>query len=167
MKIPSKFEELTINHLIAFAGWDGDYADLLQRWTGEDYDLCLNELDRLPANYFDYLNQGNIYERLNAINCPKSIKIEGKKVLIPDDLAVESFGKKMMLKNLMQVVNLSDDKELEILKQMNTAVSVYLCDRYYSTFDSSKIEEFKEKIAEIPAVEIYPVARFFFRLLMS
>jgi len=166
MHYPKNYEELTTGQYIALANWDGlDFAELLESWSGEDYDLCLRELENLPVDVFDWMDE-DIPAKLNAEEIPNKLKIKGEKVKIQKDLAVDLFGKKMYVANIIKAVNLKDtekDKSLELINNIPLIVAVYLCDKYYPEYSGENVEKLRELLLEMPAREVYPVALFFFR----
>ena len=165
MNLPN-YDKMPFSFLPIVAEWDGiDYADLLSRLTGEDYDICLRAVDSEQFELFEQL--GLIWEKLNSEHCPRQIKISSKWINVPQELRFESFGKKMSVYNLQRVINDSDKIELELLRQIPVACAIYLCDRYYSEFRSDKIGELSELIAALPAKKIYALGMFFFRKLQS
>lgn len=166
--IPKSFDEMTYSQMIKLVEWDGlTFAELIQSWSGLDFDEALNYYDSIAPNVFDWLFTEKLFDRLNKLNCPNKIEINGKSVKVPNDLRIESFGKKMMINNIQLSINQSDDSSLALLKSIPKAVAVYLCDKYFGHFDSSKIDELELLINDLPAVKVYPIGMFFFRKLRT
>lgn len=165
MKYPTTYQDLTVTEFLYLINWDGlDYTELISLWTGEAYDLCLNHIDRVKPNTFDFLNM-NVVDFLNKLERPNKLVIDGKSVKIPEDLMIESFGKKLIVSNMLQRVNQAEEPTTEILNNLSYIVAVYLCDRFYGKFESSSIPELVGFIDKLKIVDVYPIALFFFRKL--
>lgn len=165
----SSYEHITMSRLIELAKWDGvDPVELVALAYDVDYDRAMGLSDRLPANAMDwYFAEGGIWTRLNKEKRPKHLDIAGQKVRVPDDLKMEVFGKKLMVNNLLQRIDLSENKELEIVQLIPMAVAIYLVDKVEGRFSSEAIYPLVEQIQGMPARLVYPVGMFFFRQLES
>lgn len=155
--IPTSLTDLSFGQLVGLLQFKGDLiAELIEQWTGLDFDICLNETE---SNDFSWLNVELIESVLSGSELPQSFEINGKMVKVHSDLMDESFGLKMIANNYL----IQHDES--VITAIPYVLATYLCSDVYGEFSSQNLSELADILSEQPAIVVYPLGRHYIELI--
>lgn len=153
IELPQHEGEMTLQFYLDFLKLDtGDELSFLSGITGiskEELQKTNNtKLDDLVYSALSFLNQ-DFANHIDSLAVPHYLRIGERKYRIPKDLEFETLGQKIEAKKLIQEAENVNDVIAEL-------ITIYL------QSVSSDREVLKRKIFGCLAVDILPIARFFF-----
>lgn len=147
---------MTFSQFATLIKFDGELiAELIERWTGLDFDICLNETEQ---NDFSWLNIESIERIMSRHELPESITVGDSELKVKTDLSQEWFGLKMIASGYIY----SNENVIDAIPKL---LAVYHCSEYYESFKPEMIDELSEIISEMPAVTIYPIGKHYIQML--
>lgn len=158
--IPTSYEELTVQQFVAISKTTDlvDILSILSDIPRGDWLNCSDiDIDITLAPWLAWLN---IKKDWAALQPPQSIKVGERVIVVPRNLRVHTWGQKLLLEKIWRSVVNGQVNEADAISE---SVAIYLQPAISnSKFDDNKIDEVKAIINELPIVDIYPIASFFF-----
>lgn len=152
--IPLMLSILTCNDESEIGSIDEDQS-LLWYWSHLDYDLMMKKI--LPLAKFAWRENN-----WDHIELPKTISFENKEIKLPE-IEMQSFGQKVIAGQTLR-----DYKGRIANDLLVRVVAIYLQPIIDNIkFDDDRVDAIKERLLQLPAVEIYPIAAFFLSTLQK
>jgi len=163
-EIPTSWDEVTLHQLIDF-------------WNNKDKGISfvLESFSGIPAKTWnaapveDVTNDimphlkwiGEVPDFAN-LKCPEYVTIMGKKIKVPKDLDLKSFGQKIMFEQIVKQ-NINEAGDLDMVKVIPDALAIYFEPLFAEKdFDDERIEDFKVLMSRgMSGLEGYAVGSFF------
>jgi len=155
--IPDHFSQLTVKQFLALEAGVNQFQ-LLSVLSGLDLEYIENtnvNLEPALQKIFQVFNE----KPKNLKDVPKKeVTFEGKTLKFPKKLDFTRFGQKAMVKNLLQ----NNEKIETIIAEVFAIYAQPIVD---GKFISDRIPELTKKVEELPIIEVFPYAVFFFKKL--
>lgn len=172
IETPGTWHKVTTRQFIKLRfEWDGrDLVQLLSILSGKKYHV-LNDDKELEVISGLLASLGWVFDEKIAwtkLPMPNALKIDGKKILVPTDLMSQTFGQKVHLaQNMVDPLSYVETSGYrDYTRLMPLAVAIYLQPAHDGgTFNMESAEKLAEKIQDLPIVDVYPIASFFFEKL--
>lgn len=166
--IPNSWDECSTDLFFKLAATDHtDYVAMLSILSGLDKKTLSNAkqlgLDHILEPHLNWMGDEIDWKHIEP---PKEIYLGLKKLTVPTDLDLESFGKKLVLDSMVDQCTKSVDEKSQVnmTKLIPYAFAVYFADKYYDEdFDTDLVERFLPKVGELPIMTVYPIGTFFLR----
>lgn len=162
ISVPDKWPEVTVKQYCDLCSNINDLnaVRLLSILSGIAYETLLNfdcsifETGILPAMNF----VKNSFSK-DPLPLPEKIIIGEKELVVPKDIAAETFGQKVMLQ---MKINEAQDAQKDLIELIPFTIATYLSPIYYGQkYDDKRAEMLIPLIQEMPITQAYPVAYFF------
>ena len=162
-EVPEGWHEVKIKHLV----------NLENKWSGNKSDM-IGLLSAFTSCTYEQLEQakGNLWEPLFGVmafvfNSPKWDKLKkqpllsigNKLVKAPKKLELETFGQKVLAMNVIA-------SEGEQINKIPEILAIYLQPAIDGKFITDRVEQIKEDVLNMYALEAMPYGIFFFKKLL-
>jgi len=153
--IPDSWEEYTVKHFTTIEANSND-IQILSALSGISEEAIQNtgaNLDLIMQHVASIFNT-----KPPDFSAAKKgeIKIEGKEIKFPRSLDFTRYGQKSLLKNILQ-----NEKALE--KEVARIFAIYAQPLIDGKFDSTRIDDIKKIVEDLPIIKVYPYVLFFFK----
>lgn len=154
--IPESIQDITLGQFIALMDFKGELiAELIELWSGLDFDLCLNYVE---SNDMSWIDGEKIVEQIAVGQAKDTVIIHGKELVVKKDLFDEWFGLKMIASGLLSA------NEESPIKAIASILATYFCADVYGEFSQNNADELTQIITDSPAIDIYPVGIHYIEL---
>ena len=150
---PESYKEITLRQYIGLET-NMDVLELMELLTG----IPKKDLENYKGDLEKHIQSFTYIYSLPEISKLKRVKLLGHQ--LPKDIAFERFGQKLMLE---QAIRENED----LRKVIPLAIAIYLTPLIYGEFDSSKVEEVRERLLNLPAIQCVNHAVFFLKALID
>ncbi len=152
--IPETWEELKVKHYLLLESdlGDIDFISAFMDIPRKDVENITGNLSPVIEAIAELFNKKppNLEEAKKKV-----LTMEGKEIHFPNTLNLTRYGQKSMLKNILQ-------KEGGLESELATIFAIYAQPLIDGRFDSSRIEDVKLLVDELPLLDVYPYVVFFF-----
>ena len=162
--LPSSWEEVTVQQFIALevsGGYQGKYVQLLQDLTGAPLPVIQNtktdlQLQIRSALEFIITKPPN----WNKLARRDKYKFKGAFFEVPENLELETALQKILVQNKLNSTK-------NVAECIPYVIAVYMQKVINGYFDEQKAAVLEEEVLQMPIVEMFSLATFFFRRLLK
>ena len=148
-RIPESLDEMTFSQFTKLLKFEGGLvAELVELWSGMDFDMCLNYVEQHDMTWID---ADAIMKSIQSESVPESVSISDIDCKVKSDLMEEWFGLKMVTSGLLST---GDDNRLDVIPAV---LANYFCQDVYAYYSQKNVSELTEIISEMPANIVYPL----------
>lgn len=116
--------------------------------------------DREYSNMINALSWIEQRPNFSELKLPESITINNKKIVIPTNLELETYGQRIQFE--LTCINAIQEGG-DIIPVMNKAIAIYLYPIIMgTTYNGDKLNEAVDIVNTIPIIQSFPIACFFF-----
>jgi len=156
IEAPTSWDEVTVGHFIKPEFLSGNAIELLSVLSG----IAPSKIANTTVDLTEYFKKTVGFLEANpsgwqgTYDKKMRLKLLGVKCDVPKNIEMESFGKKIMLGELMA-------KSQFIYTAIPGAIAIYLGDQIYPNDWYKRIDEIAEAVLELPIHKVYPIVSFF------
>lgn len=166
--VPNSWDECSTELFFNLAATDhNDYLAMLSVLSGvhkkELSSVKQLNLDKVLEPHLDWMSDKIDWKNIDP---PRYIYMGIRKMKVPFDLDLKSFGQKLVLDTMVkECTKEADDKtQVNMTKLIPYAFAVYFADKYYDgDFDQDLVDKFLPRVMELPIMTVYPIGAFFLR----
>lgn len=171
IKIPGSWSECSLTDYIKLEAWRAsdkarDLVQLFCLFADLDYQVISQSRDSSAVKKILFgLQWINVNPpQLDLLPVPEQLKINGKVIQVPKDLADLTISQHMLATQLI-TDQLATGPDADAIRVMPAVLAIYLGPQIYGdTYDYDKALATEPLISKLPVLKIYPVARFFFQI---
>ena len=166
--VPNSWDECSTKLFFELSATDpNDYLAMLSVLSGVDKRKLSNikqfNLDQILEPHLNWMGDKidwkNIYRQREVI-------LGLKKIKVPDDLDLESFGQKIVMDGIIKECTKTDNEvtTVNFSRLIPYAFAVYFCGKYYGKdFERDLVDNMIPKVMDMPIMTVYPIGAFFLR----
>ena len=166
--IPNSWDECSTDLFFKLAATDPtDYVAMLSILSGIDKKTLSNVkqlgLDMVLEPHLAWMGDKIDWKNIEP---PKEIYLGIKKLKVPTDLDLESYGQKLVLDSMVDQCTKTEGEKSQVnmTKLIPYAFAVYFAHKYYDEdFDSDLVDKFLPHVGRLPIMTVYPIGAFFLR----
>ena len=157
-EMPSAWQEVTVRTFERMAVFENDYSDkygMLAALANIDKDELLNAKEHLGTMVTEGLRLlSDEQQLLDKIPHKAFFSYKGEAYKVPKDLEGELFGQKVELQT-----KLMNEEPAGLIA---FAVALYMQPIIDKKFDEARVKVLAEEFRDLPIIDLYPLANFFF-----
>ena len=161
VSVASEWNEVTVKHFIMPEFLSGNSIELLSALSG----IPATKLANATPDTQKHFNKTVAFLNADVRGWQgkagaTSLKLMGVKCKIPKNIELESFGKKIMMGDVIA-------KHAFIYEAIPAAIAIYLGEQIYPDDWYKRIDEIAEEVLKLPINKVYSITAFFLTLSKS
>jgi hypothetical protein len=156
---PENWQEVTLKQVLDLEKADrSDKLQILSCFTGLDLRTIENAKGDLFEPMYQVLSFITDAPKWDKVKRPKEVTLKDKSIKPPKDISLETFGQKWRAMEAIQ----AHENKIDCIPDI---LAIYFQPSYDGIFESSRIEDVKEMVYDMPAYQAMPYGFFFFKKL--
>ena len=168
LTVPNSWDECFTKLFFELSAADhSDYIEMLAILSGLPSSIISQarqlDLDTVLDPHLEWMGTKINWEDIKP---PKEINFGVKKLTVPTDLELESFGQKVVMDGIIDECTKTKGKKTTVnfSKLIPATFAVYFAHKYYGKdFDRDLVDQFIPIVGELPIMTVYPIGAFFLR----